>query len=74
MADAEKLLPLKENCKNDHKFGTLSYTIDGVDYDISSSHFMERFEVEDGSFNCEFTITELDIRQDGQENLFILGD
>jgi hypothetical protein len=74
MEDAEKLLPLKEDCKSDHKFGTLTYVIDGVDYDISSSHFMERFQTPEGGYNCEFTITELDIQQDGQENLFILGD
>jgi cathepsin D len=74
MRDAEKMLPLKDHCKTDHAFGTLTYTIDGIDYNIPSEHFMERFKTVDGSFDCEFTITELDIRQDGQENLFILGD
>ena len=52
----------------------MTYTIDGKDYQVSSSHFMERFKTEDGKYNCEFTITELDIKQDRQENLFILGD
>ena len=74
MRDAEKMLPLKNNCINDHSFGTMQYTIDGVDYNIPSSHFMERFENSDGQSTCEFTITELDIKQYGQENLFILGD
>lgn len=74
MKDAEKLLPLKKNCESDHKFGTLTYTIDGKDYDISSSHFMERFQDKSGQYICEFTIAELDIGQDDQENLFILGD
>jgi len=74
MEDAEKMLPLKRDCVSDHKFGTLTYTIDGVDYDISSSHFMERFRDEEGTYICEFTIAELDIMQEGQENLFILGD
>jgi hypothetical protein len=63
MQDAQKMLPLKEDCRSDHNFGTLTYTIDGVDYDISSSHFMERFKNDDGeTYNCEFTITELDIK------------
>lgn len=74
MEDAEKMLPLKENCESDHNFGNMQYTIDGIDYNIPSSHFMERFQTDDGGYKCEFTITELDIKQDGQENLFILGD
>jgi len=43
MRDAQKLLPLKKNCESDKVFGTMQYTIDGVDYNIPSSHFMERF-------------------------------
>lgn len=74
MADAQKMLPLKDDCRSDHGFGTLTYTIDGKDYAISSEHFMERFRAPDGGYDCEFTITTLDIRQDRQENLFILGD
>lgn len=65
MNNAEKMLPLKENCMNDHSFGTMQYTIDGVDYSIPSSHFMERFEGQNGESTCEFTITELDIKQEG---------
>jgi len=56
------MIPLKEDCKTDHVFGTLTYTIDGTDYEISSEHFMERFKNMDGSFNCEFTVTQLDIK------------
>ena len=58
--------------------GELSFTIDGVDYPVPSHHWKKRTlhskdKVESGGI-CKYNIQALDIQQDGQENLFILGD
>lgn len=38
-------LPRKtENCKSDGDFGTLTYVIDDVEYDVPSAHFMEIYK------------------------------
>jgi hypothetical protein len=70
------LLPYEEGCPNDLDFGDLSFVIDGKDYPIPSHHFMERYYnvYKSGDSVCMTSITQLDIKQDGQENLFILGD
>lgn len=69
-------LPYIEGCDNDFDFGELTFVIDGVDYPIPSHHFMERYYnvYESGDSVCTTSITQLDILQDGQDNLFILGD
>jgi hypothetical protein len=36
-------LPFLENCLTTIGLGTLTFTIDGIDYDLPSHHFMERF-------------------------------
>lgn len=70
------LLPYTENCPDDMGFGNLTFVINGIDYNIPSHHFMERYYnvYEDGDSVCTTSISELDILQDGQENLFIVGD
>ena len=44
-------------------FGNLTFIIDGVEYDIPSHHFMERYYnvYETGDSVCTTSITELDI-------------
>jgi hypothetical protein len=54
----------------------LTYTIDGIDYDIPSHHWMERKmddSVDEGG-QCKTTIGTLDVGQQGLDNLFIGGD
>jgi hypothetical protein len=34
-------LPSKKRCTSDKDFGTLTFVINGIDYTIESSHFME---------------------------------
>ena len=67
-------LPFSRNCVSDHNFGTLTYVIGGVEFDIPSSHFMQFYENEGADPYCKYTIATLDISYDGYENLFILGD
>lgn len=74
MTASESRLPLKEGCKSDKGLPQMTYVIDGVQYTLPSERYMERFETADGTTDCQYTVTELDIKQDGQENLFILGD
>jgi hypothetical protein len=71
-----RTLPQEENCDDKFKFGTLTFVVDGKDYDIPSHHFMDVFHgvYKSNDSVCMTSITNLDIYQDGQENLFILGD
>ena len=50
--------------------------MDGLNYSIPSHHFMEMYQnvSEPGDSVCVTSITQLDIMQEGQENLFIVGD
>lgn len=60
----------------DMQFDDLVFVIDGVDYAIPSHHWNSReidTKLAKGG-RCFSTISALDISQDGQENLFILGD
>jgi len=54
--------------------GDLTLTIDGIDYPIASNHWMER-EVNENELggSCKHYFSKLDILQEGQENLFIIG-
>ncbi len=72
----EAVLPQEENCNNKHKFGSLTFVIDGIDYDVPSHHFMDFYKdvYEVGDQYCMTSISTLDIFQTGQQNLFILGD
>ena len=36
-------LPQLENCDSKFAFGTLTFVIDGTDYDIPSHHFMDQY-------------------------------
>ena len=50
--------------------------IDGIDYDLPSHHWMEREinrDLEKGGM-CATSIGQLDVHQDGLDDLFILGD
>ena len=69
-------LPYEEDCKDDMHFGDLIFVIDDIEYAVPSHHFMERYYnvSEDQKELCMTSISELDILQTGQENLFILGD
>ncbi len=40
----EEVLPQEEGCSNIHKFGTLTYVINGIDYDVPSHHFMAAYQ------------------------------
>ena len=72
----QSILPQVENCQSKYVFGTLTFVINGVDYDIPSHHFMEQYNdvYEPGDVVCMTSITDLDIMQEGQANLFIVGD
>lgn len=39
----KKFLPKEEGCHDDLHFGNITYVIDGIDYDVPSNHFMERY-------------------------------
>lgn len=69
-------LPQEDDCSDKFKFGTLTFVVDGIDYDIPSHHFMDVFHgvYKSNDSVCMTSITNLDIFQEGQENLFILGD
>ncbi len=58
-----KALPYEEGCLDDLNFGTLTFVINGIDYDVPSHHFMERYYnvYEDGDSVCMTSITTLDI-------------
>ena len=60
-------------CESEHTFGNLTYKINGIDYPIPSSHWMDRKP--DGDTNtCNHKIWTLDVGQPGLEHLFIGGD
>lgn len=69
-------LPYQEGCKDHTVFGNLTFVIDGLDYDLPSHHFMKKFvdinEKEDSV--CMSSIKPLNIKKEGQENLFVVGD
>mmetsp|Transcript_13067 Transcript_13067/g.9468 ORF Transcript_13067/g.9468 Transcript_13067/m.9468 type:complete len:82 (+) Transcript_13067:903-1148(+) len=56
-------LPFEEGCLNDTGFANLTFVIDGVEYDLPSHHFMERYTnvFEEGDSICMTSISELDI-------------
>jgi hypothetical protein len=66
-------LPFQKNCANDEGFGDITFVIDGIDYDLPSKHWMEKYESDGISF-CTSLFSSLDIYQEEQENLFIVGD
>ena len=55
----------------------MTYTINGIDYPIPSSHWMSK-EIDSkntaGNGTCKHTIGTLDVGQTGLDNLFIGGD
>ena len=55
-------------------FGKMTFVIDGIDYDLPSHHFIEKFYdvFEKGDSVCMSTISTLDVQT--HENLFVLGD
>ena len=61
-------------CESEHVFGELTYVINGIEYPIPSSHWMERTPQDDGTSVCGHSIGTLDVGQDGLEHLFIGGD
>ena len=56
-------LPYEKGCKSKFDFGALTYVIDGVDYDLPSHHYMERYTsvVEEDDSVCAHTMATLDI-------------
>jgi hypothetical protein len=65
------------NCKNLSDFGTLTFVINGIDYDLPSTHFMQRFTdvFEKGDGYCINNIIPMDIPPANMKAyLFILGD
>lgn len=59
----EAVLPQKEGCIDPNTFGTLSLVIDGIDYTVPSSHFMETNAnvYSPGDSVCMTSITAMDI-------------
>ena len=39
----EDKLPYKEDCSDKTQFGTITFVINGINYDIPSHHYMERY-------------------------------
>jgi len=35
------LLPVKKNCESEFDFPTMTFTINNIDYDIPSNHYMQ---------------------------------
>ena len=60
----------------DMNFDDLVFVIDGIDYAMPSHHWNQRMIDENltKGGTCVTSISQLDIFQDGQDNLFILGD
>jgi hypothetical protein len=56
-------MPYEEGCKSKNDFGTITFVINGIDYDVPSHHFMERyFDVfESGDSVCMSNFSPLDI-------------
>lgn len=61
-------------CESEHDFGDMTYVINGKDYTIPSSHWMERKILTSGKSTCHHSIGTLDVGQKGLHNLFIAGD
>ena len=61
-------------CDSEHNFGDLTYKINGIEYPIPSSHWIERVPDSDGTSTCKHTIGTLDVGQPNLEHLFIGGD
>lgn len=60
---------------DEYGFGDMTFTINGVDYDIPSHHWMERDVSRDHKQGyCQTYISQLDVGQKGLDNLFIAGD
>ena len=64
----------KTECESEHSFGNLTYKINGIEYPIPSSHWIERVPQPDGSNHCSHTIGTLDVGQPNLDHLFIGGD
>ena len=64
MKKIESALPPMPNCENKYGFGTLTFVIDGVDYNIPSHHFMEKYINVNkiGDHVCMTSIQALDIQ------------
>ena len=56
-------LPQLEGCESKFGLGKLTYVIDGVDYDLPSHHYYERYTnvFEEGDSVCAHTFATLDI-------------
>ena len=63
-------------CKkgDEYTFGELTFVVNGVSYDMPSHHWMERSSQEYGEGKCKSSIQQLDVGQDGLDDLFIAGD
>ena len=60
---------------DEYHHGDLTFTINGVDYDIPSHHWMERdVSIDQTQGWCQTTVGQLDVGQKGLDNLFIAGD
>ena len=71
-----KNIPLVENCENKFGFGTLTFVIEGVEYNLPSHHFIERYTnvFSEGDSVCMPVIARLDMPKENLQNLFIIGD
>ena len=59
----DEALPYSSDCASKHDFGSLTYVIDGVEYNLPSHHYMERYTsvFEPGDGVCAHTMATLDI-------------
>lgn len=57
-------------------FGSLTYVIEGVHYNLPSHHWVRRTQDSSDDFGgkCQSNISELDVNQPGLENMYIAGD
>lgn len=63
------------SCESEHSFGNMTYVINGIEYPIPSSHWMERNpDPATNTSTCHHSIGTLDVGQQGLEHLFIGGD
>ena len=56
-------LPYEEGCDSKFDHGDLTYVIDGVEYNLPSHHYVERYTnvFEEGDSVCSHTLAVLDI-------------
>jgi hypothetical protein len=72
-------MPYSSNCQEEdyeNGYGTLTFVLDGIDYDIPSTHWMKHYSdvaAKNDSY-CISAISAVDIQIQNQKNLFILGD